>query len=168
MENRCIPSRRITCFAECLGFAVTFIQLSINDCYNAAVAQPQSAVGHFWPRYSISLAAIAVLATLFSMRLVVPAGMRFVFRRPRRQTAPPPAPGSVAKEPPASSPLAPSWPSPRQNKPGTTAAQAPVPQAGVSPAQEGRTRLRGSTAAVRLCCGWAGRTRWWSGPCWDR
>ena len=68
----------------------------------AAVAQPQSAVGHFWPRYSISLAAIAVLATLFSMRLVVPAGMRFVFRRPRRWTAPPPAPGRGAMEPPAS------------------------------------------------------------------
>jgi len=68
----------------------------------AAVAQPRSAVGHFWPRYSITLAAIAVLATLFSMRLVVPAGMRFVFRRPRRWTAPPPAPGRGAMEPPAS------------------------------------------------------------------
>ena len=68
----------------------------------AAVGQPQSAVGHFWPRYSITVAVIALLATLFSMRLVVPAGMRFVFRRTRRQTAAaPPSPGSVAMEPPA-------------------------------------------------------------------
>jgi ABC-2 type transport system permease protein len=52
----------------------------------AAVAPARTLSGHFWPRYSISVAVIALLATLFSMRLVVPAGMRFVFRRPRRRT----------------------------------------------------------------------------------
>jgi ABC-type transport system involved in multi-copper enzyme maturation permease subunit len=70
----------------------------------AAVGQPESAIGHFWPRYSITIAVMAVLATLLSMRLVVPAGMRFVFRRPRRQPVPaPPAPGTVAVEPSAPS-----------------------------------------------------------------
>ena len=67
----------------------------------AAIAQPRTMSGHFWPRYAITVAVIAVLATLFSMRLVVPVGMRFVFRRPRRQTAPPPAPGTAAIEPSA-------------------------------------------------------------------
>jgi ABC-type transport system involved in multi-copper enzyme maturation permease subunit len=40
-------------------------------------------VGHFWPRISMTLAGAAVLLTLVSMRLIVPAGMRFVFRRRR-------------------------------------------------------------------------------------
>ncbi len=45
--------------------------------------QTQSASGHFWPRFSISFTVLAILATILSMRLVVPAGMRFVFRRSR-------------------------------------------------------------------------------------
>jgi ABC-type transport system involved in multi-copper enzyme maturation permease subunit len=64
--------------ARCVGPAVP----------QFAVAQPRSLSGHFWPRYSISLAVIALLATLLSMRLVVPAGMRFVFRRTRAQPVP--------------------------------------------------------------------------------
>jgi ABC-2 type transport system permease protein len=50
----------------------------------AAIAQPRSVSGHFWPRYTISIAVIGFLATLLSMRLVVPAGMRFAFRRTKR------------------------------------------------------------------------------------
>jgi len=70
-----------------------------------AAGQPPSAIGHFWPRYSISFAVIAVLATLFSMRLVVPAGMRFVFRRARSQAVAaathPPGPASGESATPA-------------------------------------------------------------------
>ena len=38
---------------------------------------------HFWPRFAATFALLAVLLTLISMRLVLPAGMRFVFRRQR-------------------------------------------------------------------------------------
>jgi ABC-type transport system involved in multi-copper enzyme maturation permease subunit len=48
--------------------------------------------GYFWPRFVISLGLLSVLLTLLSMRMVVPAGMRFVFRR-HRATAPMPIPG---------------------------------------------------------------------------
>jgi ABC-type transport system involved in multi-copper enzyme maturation permease subunit len=43
-----------------------------------------STTGYWWPRYAITVGALAVLLTLASIRLVVPAGMRFAFRR-RRQ-----------------------------------------------------------------------------------
>jgi len=49
----------------------------------AAVFDPQPITGHFWPRFAISFAALSLLLTLASMRLVVPAGMRFAFRRLR-------------------------------------------------------------------------------------
>jgi len=39
--------------------------------------------GHFWPRYGLTMAALSVLLTVAAMRLVVPNGMRFAFRRPR-------------------------------------------------------------------------------------
>lgn len=48
--------------------------------------------GYLWPRIAITLGAVAVLLTLVSMRLIVPAGMRFVFRRRRKTTAALPAP----------------------------------------------------------------------------
>jgi hypothetical protein len=57
--------------------------------------------GYFWPRFVISLGLLSVLLTLLSMRMVVPAGMRFVFRR-HRATAPMPIPGdgdAVVEEP---------------------------------------------------------------------
>ncbi len=43
--------------------------------------------GYFWPRFVISLGVLSLLLTLLSMRMVVPAGMRFVFRRQRRAPA---------------------------------------------------------------------------------
>jgi hypothetical protein len=39
--------------------------------------------GHFWTRFVVTFAGISLLLTLASMRLVVPAPMRFVFRRRR-------------------------------------------------------------------------------------
>jgi ABC-type transport system involved in multi-copper enzyme maturation permease subunit len=48
--------------------------------------------GYFWPRFVISLGLLSLLLTLLSMRMVVPAGMRFVFRR-HRAAAPMPIPG---------------------------------------------------------------------------
>ena len=56
-----------------------------------AVFQPQPVSGHFWTRFVVSFAGISLLLTLASMRLVVPAPMRFVFRRrrPAKATAEP-------------------------------------------------------------------------------
>ena len=50
---------------------------------DAAVFQPQPVSGHFWTRFVVTFAGISLLLTLASMRLVVPAPMRFVFRRRR-------------------------------------------------------------------------------------
>ena len=40
--------------------------------------------GYWWPRIAITFVVVAALLTLASTRLVVPAGMRWAFRRPRR------------------------------------------------------------------------------------
>jgi ABC-2 type transport system permease protein len=50
---------------------------------------------HFWPRITATLAGISVLLTLISMRLVVPAGMRWRRRRSPRHV---PAEGSAMIE----------------------------------------------------------------------
>ena len=49
----------------------------------------QSGSGYWWPRIGISFVALAVLLTVASTRLVVPAGMRWAFRR--RASVPTPA-----------------------------------------------------------------------------
>jgi len=49
----------------------------------AAVSGPTLVQGHFWPRYSLTFAGLSLLLTAISMRLVVPAGMRFRLRRTR-------------------------------------------------------------------------------------
>jgi hypothetical protein len=65
------------------------------DAFQAA-PQPTSVTGHFWTRFGITFGVLAVVFTVISMRLVVPAGMRFVFRnRRRRQRAAEAVPGSV-------------------------------------------------------------------------
>ena len=43
--------------------------------------------GYWWPRMSLTFVLLAALLTLASMRLVVPAGMRWALRRPRRRTS---------------------------------------------------------------------------------
>jgi len=49
----------------------------------------ESASGYWWPRISLTFVVVAFLLTLASMRLVVPAGMRWAFRR--RPSGPPAA-----------------------------------------------------------------------------
>ncbi len=39
--------------------------------------------GYWWPRVTITFVLVAAILTLGAMRLVVPAGMRWAFRRPR-------------------------------------------------------------------------------------
>ena len=51
----------------------------------AAARQPQT--GYFWSRFLVSFAVLSLLLTLLSMRLVVPAGMRFAFRRRSHRAA---------------------------------------------------------------------------------
>jgi ABC-2 type transport system permease protein len=41
-------------------------------------------IGYWWPRFAFTFAGLAALLTFASVRLVVPAGMRFAFRRRRR------------------------------------------------------------------------------------
>jgi ABC-2 type transport system permease protein len=55
----------------------------------------ETGTGYWWPRVSITFIIAAALLTLAAMRFVVPAGMRWAFRRPRR---PGPAPMAVAAE----------------------------------------------------------------------
>jgi ABC-2 type transport system permease protein len=50
-----------------------------------AVANGQPATGHFWPRFAVTFALLSLLLTLASMRLVVPAGLAFSFRRRARR-----------------------------------------------------------------------------------
>lgn len=63
-------------------------------------AEPAIATGvqllsnHFWPRFALTFGGISVLLTLASMRLVVPAGLRFGFRR--RRSAAPTSPQEIA------------------------------------------------------------------------
>jgi ABC-2 type transport system permease protein len=47
----------------------------------------QSLSNHFWPRFSVTFGVLSLLLTLASMRLVVPAGMRFGVRRRRRSAS---------------------------------------------------------------------------------
>ncbi|MEO8511383.1 MAG: ABC transporter permease subunit [Chloroflexota bacterium] len=72
-------------------------------CQEPGPGQPDvgfnnTVVGHFWPRVSMTLAGAAVLLTLVSMRLIVPVGMRFVFRR-RRTSAAADADGGIVDSP---------------------------------------------------------------------
>ena len=65
---------------------------------NAPIAtNPQPLAGKFWPPFVATFALMSLLLTVASMRLVVPAGMRFAFRR--RRTAPPAPPPVADPEP---------------------------------------------------------------------
>ncbi len=52
--------------------------------------------GRWWPRVAVTFLAVAVVLTLASTRLVVPAGMRWAFRR--RRSVPPIEPTGVGGE----------------------------------------------------------------------
>lgn len=71
----------------------------------APIAQ-QVVGGYFWPRFVLTFVAFAALLTLAAMRLVIPAPMRFAFRR-RRRGIPPRAEGPATgpRRSPADGPL---------------------------------------------------------------
>ncbi len=56
----------------------------IDDLAVAQTTAPQLVSTHFLLRFLASFAVVSVVLTLAAMRLVVPAGMRFVFARRRR------------------------------------------------------------------------------------
>jgi ABC-2 type transport system permease protein len=47
----------------------------------------ETGTGYWWPRIAITFVILSALLTLAATRLVVPAGMRWAFRRPRRPMA---------------------------------------------------------------------------------
>ena len=59
--------------------------------------------GYWWPRVAITSVGLAALLTFLSTRLVVPAGMRWAFRRPRRALRPSPLPAEIEEMEPHSS-----------------------------------------------------------------
>jgi ABC-2 type transport system permease protein len=71
----------------------------------ATADQNVSVSGHFWTRFGFTFGAVALLFTLLAMRLVVPAGMRFVFRSRRRAVAPSPLPVQAGEGDPEITPL---------------------------------------------------------------
>ena len=52
---------------------------------NPGAADAQATSGYWWPRVSITFVILAGVLTLAATRLVVPAGMRWAFRRPGRR-----------------------------------------------------------------------------------
>ena len=62
--------------------------------------------GYWWPRIALTFVALSALLTLAATRLVVPAGMRWAFRRQARATLlPPPPPPAVTADVDDGSPL---------------------------------------------------------------
>jgi ABC-2 type transport system permease protein len=70
---------------------------------NVIVNSAQAVSSHFWPPFTMTFAAISVILTLASMRLVVPAGMRFGLpwrrSRARRREGAPKAEGAPVEAP---------------------------------------------------------------------
>jgi len=60
----------------------------------------ESGSGYWWPRIAITFIALAALLTFLSTRLVVPAGMRWAFRRrPTAMVAAGPTPVGAVGDP---------------------------------------------------------------------
>jgi len=68
---------------ECIGDVCRPVDQFGNPVDDAL----QAGSGYWWPRIGLSFVALAVLLTLASTRLVVPAGMRWAFRRRRSSPA---------------------------------------------------------------------------------
>ena len=66
---------------ECVGDVCRPVDQFGNPIEGAV----ETGSGYWWPRVSITFVAIAGLLTLAATRLVVPAGMRWAFRRPGRR-----------------------------------------------------------------------------------
>jgi ABC-2 type transport system permease protein len=63
------------------------------DQFGNVMDAAENRSGYWWPRISLSFVGLAVLLTFISMRLVVPPGMRWAFKRPRRRGLVAAAPG---------------------------------------------------------------------------
>jgi ABC-2 type transport system permease protein len=72
----------------CQGNVCFAVDQNGNPVVDPAPVAQQAVGGYFWPRFVITFVGFAVLLTLASMRLVIPAPMRFAFRR-RRKDLPP-------------------------------------------------------------------------------
>ena len=66
---------------ECNGDVCRPVDQFGNPLDNAV----ETGSGYWWPRVSLTFVAIAALLTLAATRLVVPAGMRWAFKRPGRR-----------------------------------------------------------------------------------
>jgi ABC-2 type transport system permease protein len=66
---------------ECIGDVCRPVDQFGNPIEGAI----ETGSGYWWPRVSLTFVAIAGLLTLAATRLVVPAGMRWAFRRPGRR-----------------------------------------------------------------------------------
>jgi ABC-2 type transport system permease protein len=74
----------VDCFGDACG--------GVDEFGNPVpVDQPfDSGSGYWWPRIALTFVGLAALLTFLSTRLVVPAGMRWAFRRGRRTSSPEP------------------------------------------------------------------------------
>ena len=55
------------------------------DQFGNPIDDVESTAGYWWPRIALTFVVLSLVLTLVSMRLVVPAGMRWAFSRPRRR-----------------------------------------------------------------------------------
>ena len=69
---------------EMRGQPVNFGQV---DQFGNPIVEGESTSGYWWPRIALTFVGLSILLTLASMRLVVPAGMRWALRRPRRRAS---------------------------------------------------------------------------------
>ena len=76
----------------CQGNVCFAVDQNGNPIVNPVPVAQQAMGGYFWPRFVITFVALAFLLTLASMRLVIPAPMRFAFRRRRNDLPPLPEP----------------------------------------------------------------------------
>lgn len=76
------------------------------DDFGRPVAEldASAASGYWWPRFALTFVGLSALLTLLSMRLVVPAGMRWAFRRRRASRAAIDASGPIGQGRPDAAP----------------------------------------------------------------
>lgn len=82
---------RIGMGEECMGNVCRPVDQFGNPILGD-VEQGDAASGYWWPRIAVTFVGLSALLTLAAMRLVVPAGMRWAFRRRRGPASTGPAP----------------------------------------------------------------------------